>query len=582
VGAFLALIWDADDPLAAEEARAAEAHLSLALDWTSIHCGPDVRIWGKGPKRPDVHGQNSVIVVGTCFRRGSRTPCGVADLHPHITARASAERLSRETWGSYIALLRDGQTRHLFRDPSGGLECLTWSLGRVRLVTSDSGPPVTGLLPPRSALDWDAIASWGGDRRLGAIRSGMEGVDIVAPGRLLELDAGESAGLTIWSPSRYAVRTDDRDAAEGLMEAVGLAVEGLVGAHGRVICELSGGLDSAIVAASLKARGLAPRVAAWLNYFSERPEGDERRYALAVAARHHLPATCVLKPIQPLTDADFSEVSKGMRPAFPATDPARDRDTAARLVASGATALVTGHGGDPVFFQMPTPLVGIDRLRTAGLRGLSGDFLGDLTRFSRKPIWTILAQFARPEGAPTQHHGVGTPDMDPWTTDALALPPAKRLQITGLFRAQLTRGWSRRGAAADVLNPLLAQPVVEFCLGLPIPELVEGGRDRGLARRAFRDQLPTLLIERRSKGDLTAYYGQVIAASLAYLRPLLLEGCLAGAGLLDRAYLEAALTPERLILDRANNEILVAAVIENWVRYWQTRAPDSALAPRSR
>jgi asparagine synthase (glutamine-hydrolysing) len=575
-------MWNADDPAAVQEAREAESHLSRAMDWTPIHRGPDVRIWGSGPKRPGIYGKASVIIVGTCLRRGSRSPCGVTDLHPHVTARATAERLSRETWGSYVALLRDGTTSHLFRDPSGGLECLTWPLGRVRLVTSDSGPPVTGLLPRRAALDWDAIASWGVDRGLGASRSGLEGVETVLPGSLLRLDVADCIAQSIWSPSHHAERPDHRDAAEGLVEAVGLAAGGLVGSHELVINEISGGLDSAIVAATVVDRGLAPRVAASLNYYGERPEGDERHYAQAVADRCGLEITHVLKPIQPLTEADFSEVSRGIRPAFPAIDPLRDRDTAVRLDTAGATALVTGHGGDTVFFQMPTPLVAVDRLRLSGLRGLSGRVLGDIARFSRKPVWTVLAQFAKPDQPYGDPQGVAAAMLlpDPWTNDASTLPPAKRLQISGLFRAQWTRGWSRRSAVADVLNPLLAQPVVEFCLGLPVPDLVEGGRDRGLARRAFRDRLPPLLIDRRSKGDLTAYYGRLVAASLSYLRPLLLEGCLADAGLLDRAYLDAALTAERLILDRNSGDILVAALIENWVRYWQTRVPDSLHAPR--
>ncbi|HEY1926631.1 MAG TPA: asparagine synthase C-terminal domain-containing protein [Caulobacteraceae bacterium] len=556
--------------------------MSRTMDWTPIHRAPDIRIWGRGAKRPSVHGADSVIVVGACHRRGSRAPCGMADLHPHVTAQATAERLSRETWGSYVALLRQGSARQLFRDPSGGLECLTWSLGRVRLVTSDSGPPVPGLLPPRSALDWAAIASWGDDRGLGVPRSGLEGVEAVLPGHLLKLDAAENVAQPVWSPSRCAQRPDHRDAMDGLVEAVGLAVGGLLGAHDLLVNEISGGLDSAIVADTLAQSGLASRVAASLNYYGERREGDERRYARAVAERCSLDLSCVLKPIRPLSEADFSEVSRGLRPAFPASDPIRDRDTAERLAASGATALVTGHGGDAVFFQMPTPLVAVDRVRGAGLRGLTGDTLVDIARFSRKPVWTVLAQFAKADRSRADHQRDATSaqPLDPWSLDASTLPPAKRLQISSLFQAQWTRGWSRRGAVADVLNPLLAQPVVEFCLALPVPELVEGGRDRSLARRAFRDRLPPLLIERRSKGDLTAYYGRLVAASLGYLRPLLLDGCLAEAGILDRMYLDAAMTPERLILDRTSGEILVAALIENWVRYWQTRVPDSARYPR--
>jgi asparagine synthase (glutamine-hydrolysing) len=584
VGAFLGLLWDADDPAAADEGHAAAARADAGQDWTPIHAGDGVRLWVRGARPPTVCGGPSAIVVGTWLQRGRAVRCGIADLHPHVSARGTAERLSRDTWGAYVALLKEGRTWSLFRDPSGGLECQTWSIGRVRLVTSDSGPPVLGLLPSRGALDWGVIAAWVLDRGLDAGRSGLEGVESVMPGGLLALDgAGREAHAT-WTPSQHVERDVHRPSADGLVEAVNLAVEGLVAPHERVVNEISGGLDSAIVAAMLVDAGVGPKIAASLNYFGPRPEGDERDYARAVADRCGLDLTCVAKPLAPLTEADFWETARGLRPAFPAIDPVRDRDTALRLEAAGATTLVTGHGGDTVFFQMPTPLVAVDRLQLAGLRALSVESLGEVARFSRKPVWSVLATVAK--GLRAQGPGTAIADMaippDPWSSAASGAPPAKRLQISSLFRAQWTRGWSRRSAAADVVNPLLAQPVVEFCLATPVPELLAGGRDRGLARRAFSDRLPTRLVNRRSKGDLAAYYGRLVAASLGYLRPLLLDGCLAEAGLLDRQRLDAALTPERLILDRNSGDILATALIEAWVRYWQTQVPDSARAPRPR
>ncbi|WP_372786018.1 asparagine synthase-related protein [Phenylobacterium sp.] len=589
MGGFLALFWNAEDDLAASEARAVEARVTATSGWTSIHRDADVRIWGRGRKHPTVYGQGSVLAVGICLRHGSCEPVRVADLHPHVTARATAERLCRESWGAYVGLLQDGTTRSLFRDPSGGLECFTWSIGRVRLVTSQAGPPDAGLFPPRATLNWDVIASWTVDRGQGAIASGLDGIEIVPPGCLLRPGAAERGPTLIWRPSKVASTFDGRDVAEALVDSVGLAVEGLIGAHDLVLDELSGGLDSAVVAASIVQRGLAPRVATCLNYFGDRAESDERRYARAAAEHLGLPLTCVAKPVNALTEVDFVEVARGLRPGFPATDPARDRDTAARLETSGASALVTGHGGDLVFFQMPTPLVAADRLQTDGLRGLSAAYLGDVARFTRKPVWSILGGLARPsrldlyKQSELMRGAYSAPfAVDPWTEDTKSLLPAKRLQVTSLFSAQLARGWSRREAAADILNPLLAQPVVEFCLGLPVSVLVEGGRDRALVRRAFRHRLPALLVDRRSKGELNAHYGRMIAASLGYLRPLLLDGCLVEAGLLDRPALESALTPEHLILDRSASEILFAAVIENWVRWWQTRVPDSPQASRPR
>jgi asparagine synthase (glutamine-hydrolysing) len=587
VGSFLAIVWDPGDDLAVADARAAEAKVEATDDWTLLHRDVDVLIWGRGRKRPAVYGQGPVLVVGTCLRRGSCDPVRRADLHPHVMARSTAEHLCRETWGAYVGLLADGDRRSLFRDLSGGSECFSWSLGRVRLVTSEAGPPIPALLPHRPGLNWAVIAAWMVDPCRAVIASGLDGVEIVPPGCLWRPD-GDDDPILIWRPAQISSPPKSRDVAEALRDTVGLAVEGLMGPHDLVLDEVSGGLDSAIVAASLVEQGLAPRVTTCLNYFGDRAESDERRYARAVAEHLGLPLTCVAKPLKALTAMDFEEVSRGLRPAFAATDPSRDRDTAARIDALGASALVTGHGGDLVFFQMPTSLIAADRLEAAGLRGLSAGYLGDVARFTRKPVWSILGDLVRPNatsrpfGRPDAHSVTGHAILDPWTADAGAWPPAKRFQLTSIFRSQLAHGWSRRVAVADVLNPLLAQPVVELCLGLSVGELVEGGRDRGLARRAFADRLPPQIVIRRSKGALDSHYGRMIALSLDYLRPLLLDGCLAEAGVVDRQALNQALTPEHLILNHAVGEIFLAVVIEHWVRWWQTRVPDSAQAPRPR
>jgi asparagine synthase (glutamine-hydrolysing) len=64
------------------------------------------------------------------------------------------------------------------------------------------------------------------------------------------------------------------------------------------------------------------------------------------------------------------------------------------------------------------------------------------------------------------------------------------------------------------------------------------------------------------------------------LRPFLLDGALAEAGVLDRAKLDEALTVEQLIWGASPNQIMWAAATEAWVRHWQGRAGDSLSAPR--
>ena len=95
--------------------------------------------------------------------------------------------------------------------------------------------------------------------------------------------------------------------------------------------------------------------------------------------------------------------------------------------------------------------------------------------------------------------------------------------------------------------------------------------DRSLARGAFADRLPSRIIERRSKGDISVFLGRKLAASIDFFRPLLLDGRLVAEGLLDRAAVDAALSSEAMIWKDSTVDILAAATLETWLRHWEGR-----------
>ena len=103
-------------------------------------------------------------------------------------------------------------------------------------------------------------------------------------------------------------------------------------------------------------------------------------------------------------------------------------------------------------------------------------------------------------------------------------------------------------------------------------DLTRGGRDRAAARIAYSDALPEMILERRSKGELSAFYGRAVVANLDFLRSYLLEGELAQACLLDQG-LERAMTREALVWHGGAPRLLSLALLEAWLRRWRERIP---------
>jgi asparagine synthase (glutamine-hydrolysing) len=347
-----------------------------------------------------------------------------------------------------------------------------------------------------------------------------------------------------------------------------------------------------VVAAALIQGGQGGKIVGALNYHEARPEADERPWAAQVCEALGLALTPVEKPQLPITIEHLVELAGCASPAFQAIDAPRDGDTARRALALEATAVFGGQGGDGVFYQMPTARLVADYLADHGGQAWCDPFVLDIARWLRRPVWSVLRDARRPRAA--QAHVFESAPFwgpralaaaegadHPWIADARRASPAKQVQIEALLAMQAAWGRSRRGGVAEVVHPLLAQPVLELGLAIPAWRLVEGGRDRAFARKAFEAWLPAAIVQRRSKGALTAYYTKRIARSLPFLREFLLDGVLVGAGVLDRGAIDRALHVDRLIWTGEGVRLSRAALIEAWVRHWQTRVPDAPNGARS-
>ncbi|MFT4954864.1 MAG: asparagine synthase (glutamine-hydrolyzing) [Brevundimonas sp.] len=485
-----------------------------------------------------------------------------------------AERMMSGGWGRWVAVLplRSGVT--VLRDPSGALDAFVWRCGGMWVAASGAHPGLDDLLPPDAAVDLDRVAAMLAHAAAVSGEAALSGIHAVHPGGGLVLGAGSAPrAFQAWTPALAAGRHADPSM---LRPAVDGAVRELLAPHRLFIGEISGGFDSAVVAASAEAQGLKDRAAAWLNFHGREPEGDERTWARAVARTARLELTERPKTPAPLALADLEHLASGFRPALQGLDVEYDGYVSEQMMRRRAGALLTGQGGDAVFFQYGTPAVAADRVRRMGLRGLDPRFLYRLARWTRRPVWAVGAEALRdrfglqpprdPEGAAPPGPGI-----HPWLAGLENLAPAKRGQIRQLVNAQIFHGDCLRARAGELLHPLLTQPVMEVALGIPVDVLVGGGRDRALARSIFADRLPEEVLSRKGKGELSVYYGQVVLQTLPLARDLLIGGELVQAGLLDRRSLDEALDPRVLIADGAYNLILIRLVLELWLRKWRAR-----------
>jgi asparagine synthase (glutamine-hydrolysing) len=241
---------------------------------------------------------------------------------------------------------------------------------------------------------------------------------------------------------------------------------------------------------------------------------------------------------------------------------------------------------------MASALVLADAWRAQGVAAMLGPLPAQLARRLRTSAWTVVSEAWRS----LRTKASGPKAVNALITDAaraasggvehawmralegIDLPPGKRFHVRALATNHFNHAVSRRREAADLVFPLLAQPIVELALSVPTPWLAGGNHARPFQRMAFAERLPALVRERRAKGNVSVYLAQMMAQSLPLIGPYLLDGCLAAAGVLDRRRLERVLDREFLIQTAAGNDLVGAIAVEAWVRHWQTRAPDSRSA----
>lgn len=479
-------------------------------------------------------------------------------------------------WGSFVAFVRDSGIVSTLRDPSGTVPAYASESDGLQLYFSDA-ELLEEIAPGAASLDEDFLRQWLTFPFLRTARTGARQVAELLPGTCRTSGPSNTSIAVIWSPWKSAGReqslSDFDEAARRLREVALATVPVQLAGVDNPALELSGGLDSSIVAACLAASGCPFHA---VTFATDLPDGDERAYAREVAGALDIALAEVGEDDLPL---DLSPPPRTLRPPLsPVLQPLR-RALERHARSNGTRDFVTGAGGDNLFCYLTTASPVLDAAADLGIAGALRTLrdvaaLGESTiwmasrfalrkrfRRNRRPTWQPDERFLAPSAI------ADAPDPHPWLDHPRRAAAGKIEHVESLVRVHYFL--EHHPSEERVHHPLLNQPLMELCLAIPSWLWTRGGRNRAVARAAFADLLPPSIIRRRSKGRLESMCVRAYATERNRLAEILLDGELARRGLVDRPRLEAYLRAGAQPPDHAYYRLFDLVSISLWLTSWR-------------
>jgi len=517
------------------------------------------------------------LVIGQVFTNDGQRISRPLNFNGSVSELSN--HLLRNTWGEYLAFHvggKDGSEITLMRDPSGSVPCVYSLAGGEGFITSDIGLAVELGLYCRE-VNWQAVAHSLNFPYLEPARTALRHVSELLPGGTLTCQGKDVSTSPAWSPWRFVQKDvrhkDPLVAAEDVRAAVSNAVRALSMGNDKFLVELSGGLDSSIVATCL--RDACPR-AIFCTLVMPVAGTDERPYARLVTdalGRELFPVEVGFDNVR----FEFPIPRSSVFPAIGILQNAVNEawETAGTL--HGVSSFFSGGGGDTVFCYLKTAAPAADAFLQCGvMAGIAA--IGDLAALHQCTVFkagrlTLKKVRQRPRMAWKEDRALLNPactattsEHHPWMDAPPGALPGDREKIHDLIGNQLFRDATPRGAGRSMHFPLLSQPVMEACLKVPTWMWIADGRNRAIARQAFADRLPRGILDRRSKGSYTGYMAAVYTRNKPKMREFLEEGQLRAHGLLDRAALANFFAKELAPRDLSFLRIFDLCAAENWAR----------------
>ncbi|MFT4054928.1 MAG: asparagine synthase-related protein [Novosphingobium sp.] len=580
MGDFLAVLW----------LRTAEPEIATRSIVSARELRMDIAIRTLG-MLVAVHDTRTCMLDGTLgalvgelhFRHG---PAGAFDHSAEEIARLTGfcrqdEHLDN-CWGSFLLFHRsspDGELR-IHHSPFSTLCAYYVATPQAVVIASDARilSKVTGI---PTSINWRTVASQLAFDNLNLRDTCLSDVQELRAGEtiLLRPDNAPQVRLT-WNPWTFSdpgqsILVDD-DAIELVERELLRCVAARTAAHSSAMLDLSGGLDSSILAATCRRVGAAPRA---VNLFSALSEGDERGYARAVA--EHL-GIGLSEAAAQAASVDIERCASPGLARPHARSFVQEADRLTRAAAPDATSFINGGGGDAVFCHLQSSAPAVDALRSAQADIGFLKAVHEVAAAAHCSFWVALRMasvksFSRLDGVRLVAdpgfllpEGIVAPADDalPWPGPPRGIPPGKREQVRALYSSIFNVAGFARSQDLTPVFPLLSQPLVEACLRVPSWKWVRQGHNRFLARRIAEKWLPRSVAWRGSKGGLGQLQREIFRINRKTIREMLLNGALQKQGLVDRAQLEAHLAISSDLVSDKHARLLRLCDFEAWIRHW--------------
>lgn len=593
---FMGLVWNPADAEKTAMAQTLARRLqSSSSDWHCVLQCDGLEVFHTGScagatEAYRLHG-NSGVVLGKLFHQADCDAVPPDDIILDASASkliisSQAKHLADEYWGKYVAFLWDKRRcRHyVLRDPTGGLPCIFTDAMGIAVFMSDFQDFIPLEAGERS-VNWSHIAALFWNLRLISRDTGFQEVSQLYAGECMSIEPGSMTGSFRWEPAHVyesgPLLEEPNDAKAALRSAVRNSVMAWASCHRSIIHQLSGGLDSSIVAGCLSGASNDRNIVC-LNLATEMDEGDERDFARLAArtAGFELAegswrvSDC---PLESLLDTGRHVAPFGLHSEA-------EKLLQRMALERNATAIFSGQGGDHLFQQKRSTYIAAEFVSRHGLRAELASIVVDTSRLTTQSVWHILgtalsyglfrrkfdpyAEYKKSILLTDEARTSLSPNtlFHPWVISANRLPVSKIEQINLIVDSQ--HFYLRPYRFADTVHPLISQPIIECCLRIPTYVLSRGGINRALARDAFKGVLPQEIATRTGKGGTTGYLNRLAVDNAQFLRDYLLGGMLVSAHVLKRKELEKQLSERVLVRGELLPDIFVAVRTEAWLRSW--------------